>query len=76
MAGRFWLLALVFVAGIAIASLMPGVPQTLRKITGLAPEPGASQSQRQPRDDTGNLMPKITLTEQSTTAGDLSVERS
>jgi len=54
MAGRFWLLALVFVAGIAIASLMPGVPQTLRKITGLAPEPGASQSQRQPRDDTGN----------------------
>jgi membrane fusion protein, heavy metal efflux system len=54
MAGRFWLLAVVFVAGIAIASLMPGVPQTLRKITGLALEPGAAQSQRQPRDDAGN----------------------
>src|SRR4051794_14479078 len=58
MVGRFSLLALVFVVGIAVASLAPGVPQTLRKLVGLAVEPGAAQSQRkdavQLRDDAGN----------------------
>jgi hypothetical protein len=33
-----------FAAGIAVASLPPGVPQTVRKLAGLAFEPGSVQS--------------------------------
>jgi cobalt-zinc-cadmium efflux system membrane fusion protein len=33
-----------FAAGIAVASLAPGVPQTVRKLAGLAFEPGSVQS--------------------------------
>jgi amidase len=54
MVGRLSLLALVFVVGVAVASLMPGVPQTLRKMVGLALEPSPAQSQRHPRDEAGN----------------------
>ena len=54
MIGRLSLLALVFAVGIAVASLMPGVPQTLRKMVGLALEPSPAQSQRHPRDEAGN----------------------
>jgi cobalt-zinc-cadmium efflux system membrane fusion protein len=78
MAGRLSLVALVFVVGIAIASLMPGV----RKIVGLAPEPGASQLQRkdsgqQPRDDAGNGREEkqaiVKLTEEQVTEAHIDV---
>jgi membrane fusion protein, heavy metal efflux system len=61
MAGRLSLVLLGFVVGIAVMSLAPGVPQTVRKLAGLALEPGAARSDRkvtdadhQTRDQDGN----------------------
>lgn len=61
MAGRLSLVLLGFVVGIAVMSLAPGVPQTVRKLAGLALEPGAALSDRkvtdadhQPRDQDRN----------------------
>jgi cobalt-zinc-cadmium efflux system membrane fusion protein len=77
MLGRLSLLALVFVVGVAVASLMPGVPQTLRKIVGLALEPSPAQSQRQPRDDAGNGREEkqaiVKLTEEQVTEAHIDV---
>lgn len=50
MIGRLSVVALAFTIGIAVASLMPGIPPTLRKIVGLAIEPGTAQSQRKTTD--------------------------
>jgi cobalt-zinc-cadmium efflux system membrane fusion protein len=41
---RFAFVGLGFAAGIAVASLEPGVPQAVRKLTGLAVGPGTLQS--------------------------------
>ena len=61
MAWRLSLVLLGFVVGIAVMSLAPGVPQTVRKLAGLALEPGAALSDRKvtdadhpPRDEDGN----------------------
>ena len=61
MAGRLSLVLLGFVVGIAVIRLAPGVPQTVRKLAGLALEPGAALSDRKvtdadhpPRDEDGN----------------------
>jgi cobalt-zinc-cadmium efflux system membrane fusion protein len=43
MIGRFSILIVVFVVGVASASLWPGLSQSLRKTLGLASTPGAAQ---------------------------------
>jgi membrane fusion protein, heavy metal efflux system len=51
---RLAFVGLGFAAGIAVASLAPGVPQTVRKLAGLALGPGRVQSPdtaAQPRDE-------------------------
>jgi membrane fusion protein, heavy metal efflux system len=50
MIGRLCVVAFAFAIGIAVASLMPDIPATLRKIVGLAIEPGTAQSQRKTTD--------------------------
>src|SRR6266545_1685250 len=44
MIGRLSLLILALVAGVAVASLIPGFSQSVRKAVGLMSEPGATQS--------------------------------
>jgi cobalt-zinc-cadmium efflux system membrane fusion protein len=76
MVGRLSLLALVFAVGIAVASLMPGVSQTLRKMVGLVLEPGSAQSQRQPCDDGNGREEKpaiVKLTEEQVTEAHIDV---
>jgi len=50
MIGRLPLTALTFAVGIAVASLTPGVPESLRKVIRLAHVPGAAQSARKAAD--------------------------
>src|SRR5256714_3809409 len=44
MIGRLSLLMVALVAGVAVASLIPGFSQSVRKAVGLMSEPGATQS--------------------------------
>lgn len=50
MIGRLSVVAFAFAIGLAVASLIPGIPPTLRKFVGLAIEPGTAQSQRKTAD--------------------------
>ncbi len=44
MIGRLSVLIVALVAGVAVASLIPGLSQSVRKAIGLMSEPGATQS--------------------------------
>ena len=44
MIGRLSLLILALVVGVAVASLIPGISQSVRKAVGLMSDPGATQS--------------------------------
>jgi membrane fusion protein, heavy metal efflux system len=65
MLGRLLLVALAFAAGIAVASMAPSVPQSVRKITGLAGEQARS-SDRKDADDEKKGVVKLTAEQMAT----------
>src|SRR5439155_12488961 len=69
MTGRLSLFIVAFVAGIAVASLIPGLSQSLRKAVGLMAGPGGAQlradtAEQKPNLEPTNEKPEIKLTDE------------
>src|SRR5712672_3349862 len=52
MTGRFALSLIALAAGVALASFVPGLSQSLRSVVGLAPGPGGAQPREAAASDT------------------------
>jgi len=57
MTGRFALSLIALAAGVALASFVPGLSQSLRSVVGLAPLPSAAQS-RETANDLATRLPR------------------
>src|SRR6266511_3074659 len=74
MIGRLSLLIVALAIGVAVASLVPGLSQSLRKAVGLVSEPGAAQprtdsgEQRKAGSEPDDEKQNVKLTEQQITA--------
>ncbi len=58
MTGRFALSLIALAAGVALASFVPGLSQSLRSVVGLAPLPGATQPRETAASDPATRLPR------------------